>query len=174
MCKSIHTLMRLYSFLLNTLRVMKQTQTHGWRQQVPHILLLKSIYNPHFQIWYTWLVWLVSQLFNLIEIRWRVSWMHYKITLTHFLLTSELIWFSLCRSVFLTWFVLPWIQLWWRKSRGMENIILFCAWRYGTQSVCQRADNEASQHTATWCQRSDFVLQLKNTVIHPDQWGGVP
>lgn len=149
-----------------------------WRQWLHYKLVLKSIYSHDFRF-DTWgntsLAWLVSQLFNLIEIWWAVLWMHYKITLTHFLLTLDLIWFSSCWYVFLTWFVLPWIQLQWRKSGGMENIILLCAWRYGVHTlyVCVRVDNEASQHTVTWCQRSDFVLRLKNTVIHSDQWGGV-
>lgn len=37
------------------------------------------------------------------------------------------------------------------KEGGMENIILFCAWRYGVHIlyVCVRVDNEASQHTVT-------------------------
>lgn len=40
----------------------------------------------------TWLAQILSQLFNLIAIWWLGLWMHYKITLTHFLLTLEVIW----------------------------------------------------------------------------------
>ena len=133
-----------------------------------HFMLVLSIYSHNvddvrFDRWRK--TWLVSQLFNVIVIWWLASWMHYKITLTHFLLALELIWFSWCWYVFLTWFVLPWIQLQWRKSGGMENMIPFCAWRYGVHRLCvcecQSDDNEASQHTVTWCKRSDFVLHLK-------------
>lgn len=124
------------------------------------MLVLKSIYSHdfddfRFDTWLnTWLAWLVSQLLNLSVMWWLTLWMHCKITLTHFLLILELIWFSSCWYVFLTWFVLPWIRHAVEEEWGNGKHDSFsCLEVHSTQTVCvcQSDDNEASQHTVTWC-----------------------
>lgn len=78
----------------------------------------------------------------------------------------DLIWFSLSWYVFLTWFVLPWIQLQKEEWGNGKHDSFLCLHVRCTQAVCvcQSVHAEASQHTVTSCKGQAFGPSLKNKV----------